>query len=63
MKHQIKYCKFCQGEALYIYLAREVNSPAAHKVVCNGCDYETKTYEYSTDALQEWNEKKDKANR
>lgn len=60
---QIKVCKYCGGQAEYERKNKKVTeylSTSEHVLHCTGCDYKTKRYFNSFEAIKEWNKKKDR---
>ena len=51
-KMQIRDCKWCGAEPVY------ERAEYAHLIYCGKCDYETAVYNFSTDAVAEWNKKR-----
>lgn len=46
-------CKRCGGQPIYEH------EPKEHVIYCTECGYHTRIHEYSTEAVKEWNSKKD----
>ena len=54
---QLHDCTQCGGDAVYIHVAACGIEPPEHIIICKNCRKETQIYEYSTEAVKEWNKK------